>query len=300
MRRLSHLGHRIAGLFWLSKSIRLKLLKYFAPEFEEGCVFETEFFGYVYQGNTQNLIDRKVLLSGCHECDVLAFIRDFLESRHSPGCIDIGANIGHHALFMAKYSRKVLAFEPFEPVRKQLLEKIELNKVENIECFPIALGDSNEEQRFYAPPEGNLGMGSFVEEFSSINRTSDSLVVKRADDYFQNLEIEKIDFIKLDVEGYEKNVLSGMPCVLDQYRPTVLFESSLELKDSLDSMRKIEAVFPEGYTFYRFSHDGKRRHGKYKLLRLTDDMFHFRRELSVIAAPNEVNVPISTSRNLIR
>ena len=295
MKFTESLSEWIAKRRWMSRRLRVMLINLISPEFMQNHIFDVEFFGFRYQGTTNNLIDRKVLFSGCHECDVLAFIRDFLKQIDKPVCIDIGANIGHHALFMAKYAEKVIAFEPYAPVRESLQAKLKMNQITNVDVHAVALGAANETKRFFSPPEGNLGMGSFVEEFSDANQKAGMLEVRRMDDLFAELGIEQADFIKLDVEGFEKEALSGAIQTLSQLRPVVIFESSIRLENALHNMQEIKSIFPENYRYFRFTHTGKRRHGKYLLLELTQEMMANRNELTILAVPSERQVPMSTS-----
>jgi len=290
----------IAQQRWMSKQLRVLMIRAISPGFLEDHVFHTGFFGYIYQGNTRNLIDRKVLFSGCHECDVLAFLKDVLEGRKNAVYIDIGANVGHHALFASRFASQVYAFEPFQAVREKLEEKLVLNRIENVKVVPIALGDKTENKRFFAPPNANLGTGSFVEEYSEQNTADQYLEIRRIDDIYAELGIERADLIKIDVEGFEKQVLAGARKMLEKMRPAVLFENSMYLDDALHGLRDVQNIFPEGYLFYRFSHIGKRRHGRYRLLELTSEMFNNRRQLALVAVPLEQVIPLSTTRWLAR
>lgn len=283
---------------WLSKKIRLRLIKSLCPGFMQNHDFETGFFGYRYPGNTRNLIDRKVLFSGCHECDALAFIKDYLANLQQPVCLDIGANVGHHALFMSRHASRVFAFEPYAPVRRLLEEKLLLNEVTNVEISDIALGAENASMPFFSPPEGNLGIGSFVKDFSEVNVAAGELEVKRLDDLTGTLGLEKLDFIKLDVEGFEKDTLTGSREALKKFRPVVLFESSIRLENSMHSVHEIQGLFPADYRFYRFTHRGKRRHGKYLLVPLTQDLMEQKTELTILAAPVERAVPMASANRI--
>lgn len=281
----------VARQRWMSKSLRLGLIRILFPQIADGFDFVCDFFGFVYRGNTRNLIDRKVLFSGCHECDVLAFIRDYLATIDSPVCLDIGANIGHHALFMSRYAHWVIAFEPYDPVRKSMIEKLDANNITNVTVLTMALGDVNEERQFFSPPDGNLGMGSFVEEFSEANKAAETLTVRRLDDLWPEMDVGEIDFIKLDIEGFEKEALTGARQTLLDLRPTVLFESSVRLDNALHDMDEISRIFPEGYRYFRFTHTGKRRKGMYRLVPLNQDMIDSRDELTILAVPSERDVP---------
>ena len=227
MKLRNKLAVAIAQWRWMSRRLRVWLINLLSPGLADNLDFQARFFGFTYHGNTRNLIDRKVLFSGCHECDSLAFIRDLLSGYDSPVCLDVGANIGHHALFMSKYAERVYAFEPYEPVRQLMLEKLKTNNVDNVIVESVALGEHNEQKQFFSPPEMNLGTGSFVEEFSDANQQAGLLEVRRLDDLVDALGIDSLEFIKLDVEGFEKQTLLGAGGVLARFRPVVLCESSL-------------------------------------------------------------------------
>jgi FkbM family methyltransferase len=289
----------IARWRWMSKRLRTWLINLLSPGLAGNLDFETPFFGFIYRGNTRNLIDRKVLFSGCHECDVLAFIRDFLCAHEGSVCVDIGANIGHHALFMSRYARRVFAFELYKPVRELMLARLTENNVSNVLVQSVALGERNEQKSFFSPPEANLGTGSFVEEFSDANQSSGVLDVRRMDDIVDSLDTDRIDFIKLDVEGYEKQTLAGAAETLACFRPVVLFESSIRIQDSLHSLHEIRSMFPQNYEFYRFSHQGKRRHGKYLIVDLNQELMDSRDELTILAVPGEISVPMSTANRIV-
>lgn len=289
----------IARWRWMSKRLRMRLINLLSPGLAYRLDFSTPFFGFTYRGNTRNLIDRKVLFSGCHECDVLAFMRDFLSQVDSPVCLDIGANVGHHALFMSGYAARVIAFEPYDAVRQQMVEKLEENGISNVLIETVALGDRNEEKQFFAPPEENLGTGSFVEEFSAANQQASLLQVRRLDDVVEDLDIERVDFIKLDVEGFEKQVLLGSQAMLQRFRPVVLFESSIRIADSLHSTDELEAIYPDDYRFYRFTHSGKRRHGKYRVVPISQELMERKSELAILAVPDEISIPMQTSDRIV-
>ena len=69
------------------------------------------------------------------------------------------------------------------------------------------MGQKDEMLSFYAPKGANQGTGSFVEHHTKNNEEYGLLKVVNADEYISKLELKKIDLIKIDVEGFEKNVL---------------------------------------------------------------------------------------------
>ena len=288
----------IATRRWLSKHARVALINVLSKTFMKNQEFETAFFGFRYRGNTANILDRKVLFSGCHECDALAFLRDAIAMSEKRIYIDIGANIGHHTLFMSRYATKVYAFEPYALVRRQLEDKLFLNQVSNVTIVPTALGNRNEQLRYFSPPDENTGMGSFVEKFSALNTEGEMLEIRIADELFPELGIGRADIIKMDVEGFEKQVLLGAQAVLETLRPVILFECSLDIDDGFRSYADVRAVFPEDYRLYRLSHKGKRRHGVYFLPELTTDMFLNRRQLTIVATHRNTDIPLEAVGSL--
>lgn len=130
--------------------------------------------------------------------------------------LDIGANIGNHTLYFINEcnASKVYAFEPVKSTFKILQKNIRLNKLEKCVCLQnIALGNSEGKARIiYADEAG----GNMVEADNSGN-----VVIKALD----NIQIlEQIDFIKIDVEGYELNVLMGAKKILKLNHPLIMIE----------------------------------------------------------------------------
>ena len=82
--------------------------------------------------------------------------------------MDIGANVGHHSIFLSKFASQVLAFEPYPKVNMQFKQQIAHNNISNIQIFETGLSDRRETLNYYAPTGNNEGIGSFDE--SSIGK----------------------------------------------------------------------------------------------------------------------------------
>lgn len=141
--------------------------------------------------------------------------------------IDIGANNGEVSLKAAREvgsSGRVIAFEP-NPINITRFNKnVAKNGFNNITL--VELGVGNEEGKFQLnndTPE-NLGMG-WIDNSSAQN--SDSLVtinVTTLDDYLMGMELDSVNFIKIDVEGFEINVLKGAKKIIEKFKPTLFIE----------------------------------------------------------------------------
>ena len=126
-----------------------------------------DFFGSIYSGELNNFIDWSVYIYGAYSNNELQLLRDIAHAlRAEYGHItfyDVGANVGQHTLFMSKCSDEVISFEPFEPVRTKLLQKLEENKIRNVKVFPIGLGARDEDLAFFHRPVQIWERGRFAE-----------------------------------------------------------------------------------------------------------------------------------------
>jgi FkbM family methyltransferase len=144
----------------------------------------------------------------------------------SPGmtALDIGAYAGFFTLFLSKLvgpQGKVVAFEPLPANFRVLEENLELNSVQNAIVEKQAVSSSPGQLTLEVPSlESPLVAGPFAEDDE---RGSMSVPSTSLDDYvFQNGL--QVDFIKIDVEGFEDEVLIGAERTLAAFRPTMVIE----------------------------------------------------------------------------
>ena len=215
--------------------------------------YEIDFYGLKYQGNTGNHIDRYVFYLGAYEKGILSVIADLLKASPGSVFIDIGANTGHHTLFSSKYATKVFAFEPYAKVRDKLKERISKNNLKNIEVVPFALGKKNEELTFYEPSDANTGTGSLLADFKDTNKDLGLKInVRNGLELFQELGITSADLIKIDVEGFEAAVLSGILDFLNNSRPSIIMEYSRDTEKLFKEYPEVEKFLKENYTMKKF------------------------------------------------
>ncbi len=163
-------------------------------------------------------------------------------------CLDIGANLGYYTRTLSRLVGPrgvVWAVEPMAPVRKVLSRNV--RRCANVEIFPYALGEKSRTvvmANDSARVAGYLGTGqNFVKEQSIRCEVEFAAEMRRGSELFG--EVERLDFLKCDIEGYEWNVMQEMRPVLEKYRPTVLIETGGENRP------RIIALFEElGYCGY--------------------------------------------------
>jgi len=235
---------------WLRFGIRDRVIRaYCNPDRAVQREFLCDFFGLRYKGTVANFIDWTVYFFGAYEKQYLLFLERLLRGRTDAVFVDVGANVGQHALFMSRSCSQVLAFEPNPSVRATLDERIILNRLTNVTTHGVGLGAEDRDLPFYFPTGSNQGTGSFVLDYSANNDSAGAtcLPVVNGDRYIASLGLERIDLIKIDVEGYEKNVLTGLRETLERFRPAVATEFSDATRRSFSGRREFEDLFPRGY-----------------------------------------------------
>ena len=154
----------------------------------------------------------------------------FVERLLRPGMtvVDVGAHHGLYTLLASKrVGRKgrVIAFEPSPREFRRLKKHLRWNRCSNVQLMPCAVGDEQGETDFHLVEGSQDWCNSLrppaVDEPTSRVRVS----VRRLDDALEELDVSKVDFIKLDVEGAELSVLYGvMRVLLRGSRPAILAE----------------------------------------------------------------------------
>jgi FkbM family methyltransferase len=149
-----------------------------------------------------------------------------IASTLKPGMVfvDIGANLGYFTTLAASVvgpTGSVIAFEP-EPGNFQRLQaNIAENAFKNVEPRQCALSDSPGNLTLYCDPI-NWGNPSLVKANVPPGTSSVEVPVSTLD--AQLAEQERVDFIKMDVQGFEARVLDGARAMLARHRPTILTE----------------------------------------------------------------------------
>lgn len=240
----------IARQHWIRVGLRDRILRHFVdPARVTPQPFDVPFYGYRYSGNLAQYIDWFTFFYGAYEQQELALMRDILAARASPVCLDVGANVGHHTLFLARWAATCHAFEPYDMVRRQLESKLQQNRVENVVVHAVGLGSTNELCQFNVPRDRNVGTGSFVSPSDGIASGAQTQMfeVVNGDSYLSRLAIKRVDFIKIDVEGFERQTLSGLRETIWRNHPYIFMEFSHATRRSFSDRDEFTAMFPEGY-----------------------------------------------------
>lgn len=151
--------------------------------------------------------------------------------KHDTNMIDIGCNYGCHTLGVGneiknKNSKgKIYSFDPQPRIFKLFKENVSMNDLDDVvvahEC---GLGDRNEEKIFSLPRNydmnDNPGALSLLERKSTVSYEDVPVQIKRLDDF----NISNVSLIKLDVEGFELEVLEGAKQTIIANKPVIFIE----------------------------------------------------------------------------
>ena len=232
---------RTIGHFrWIHPELRERLLWRFShPHHQPNREFCADFYGLKYHGNLNSYIDWCVWYFGAYEEYTLLLLRDLSQLLEPVACtfFDVGANVGNHSLFMSQHASQVHSFEVYERVRQRLIEKITDNQIGNIQVHGFALGAADQAGTFYAPEDSNLGNGSLLSQAHD-SSTAMACEIRRGDE----LALGKCGILKIDVEGYEGQVLAGFGKTLHRDRPFLVMELSGETKRQIGSEAELRRL----------------------------------------------------------
>jgi len=241
------LGHaplpKMQGLLW-----KLGILASPSPQH-----FEVQFAGLKYRGRLDQLIDRHIYYLGAYspvELDFLRRIGEILRKhRGTLTFVDIGANVGLHSLFMARRADWIAAFEPNEQAADQFEANLRRNGLSTVTVHRHALGAEEGFGELGSGFDGNSGSRSLT--WSLDASKNERVRVRHADRALAELAMARVDLIKIDVEGYEKNVLEGLAATLRRDRPAIMFELvGTDTKGGFRSAAELQgALYPDHCLF---------------------------------------------------
>lgn len=199
------------------------------------------------RGHGQWLLDH----GNANTVEAAATIRSI--KRPDPVIFDIGANIGTYTTLLSKAfpTGKLYSFEPQRLVFQMLCGNLAINNYENCYAYNLALADYNGIIQVFEPdyscPE-DFGLFSLVnDKIRSKSGVSYKLEIKTLDQFVSDFAIEQLDFIKIDAEGMDLQILKGARNTLARFSPSLLVEFDNTENNILDNL--VDFLGKENYTF---------------------------------------------------
>lgn len=184
------------------------------------------------------------------EYEDVYFLKKFI--RKGDWCIDIGAHLGYFTIELSRLvgsEGKIFAVEPLSKFNQVLGRLLAARRRGNVTLFRVALGGEGEYVEMGIPEVNRnkkFAHARVMESSPELQYVESERVPNhRGDDLFRDLE--RLDYIKCDVEGLEFKVLSSMIETIKKFEPVILGE----FFDRDERIRLLELLKPMGYQLFR-------------------------------------------------
>jgi FkbM family methyltransferase len=144
--------------------------------------------------------------------------------------VDIGAHAGQFTKLFARMAPKghVYAFEPSAYARSILGPAVRFNRLRNVTIVPLGLSDAPAKSVLHTPLKRRASLGFGIAHLGATaagQRAMDQTVcLMTLDDFVEERRVERLDFVKADIEGWELRALEGGSATLRRFRPALLLE----------------------------------------------------------------------------
>lgn len=214
-----------------------------------------EINGIRYELDLSEMIDSALYFCGCYEPETSRALSRYL--RPDMTVIEVGANIGAHTFEIAQQldprQGKLYSFEPTVYAFEKLQRNFQLNDFRHVVLEKVALSDTNEQRDIHraTSPETMPFKASWNRSKRDPKTNSiDRITFRRLDDYIAEQGIQRLDLLKVDVDGYEMCVLRGGLETLRRFHPLLIIEVGTTLErvgDRPDAL--IDTLTELGYEF---------------------------------------------------
>lgn len=203
-------------------------------------------------------LERRLYEARTYEAGTLALFDQVL--RRGDVMVDVGANLGLMTLHAARLVGSpgcVVALEPHPAYHARLVSHLALNGCDNVRALQVAAGAVRSSASIYDFPEVNIGRSSLVIPESGAPAAA-TVAVDTLDAILAGAGVGRVRLLKVDVEGYEAQVLAGASGLLAQ-RPIVCMEVSRTVTGGGDPLAAHDMIMETGaYSAWNFR-DGKGR-----------------------------------------
>ena len=178
--------------------------------------------GIEYVLDLSDWIQLNLYVLGRYEADDLRLMAQYLKT--DSVFLDVGANIGLFSLNASNIIKtgEILAFEPMSKNFDKLTEHIKRNNIKSIKAFKKAVSDRHSLLTIYTDAnDKNNGMASVYGDTEAGHERVEAVCL---DDFLMAQGISRLDFIKIDIEGYELPALHGLKNTIMRHHPIILIE----------------------------------------------------------------------------
>ena len=259
---------------WIPRG-RMLLAKTFCDhnKINDDIQFTEDFFDLRYSGRLNNWIDWHIYFFGAYAPGELALLGALAKSLRAGNTApiiyyDIGCNVGNHAIYMSRYADEVLCFDPSPTAISAAKANIHLNNLQNVMTFEVALGSVKKNAPLFLPEAHNLGTATLLQRRTSgLAPPIGHVDIEVGDEFVRHHELPLPDLVKLDVEGFESEVIRGLGNTLSMARPVIFCELTGIDLSGFGSEAGLRAALPNYYRLFSF--DARHDSARYRLSKFT-------------------------------
>jgi len=236
------------------------LKKIFHKQFNKPNWKTFSFRGVTFKVDISKQMGNSIYWRGAHDWAPIFALEKLIKKGDT--ILDIGANQGEYAIWAARLtgnSGQVHAYEPLTSMYGQLNDNISLNPALRITPHQMGLSDKPGRLKLYSNDNHNEGVNTLFPDPTHESKVLEEIELNTLDLEVERLALNKIDLIKIDVEGAELMVLNGGKSTIAKHRPILFLEFNEKAfqtagYSSADILTFLEAF---GYRFYKIGLRGK-------------------------------------------
>ena len=168
-----------------------------------------------------------------HQFDI---INNYVKSHFI--CMEVGSNIGTCSIKLSRCCNTLYCFEPLKESFNLLVENLHMNQCDNVITENCGLSNENKKGYLNFISTGNPGGSGIICESGKPN----SDIMELGEEYpirlitIDSLKLDKLDYLKIDTEGYEQNIIEGGYITIERCKPIIV----MEIYEDLINFRKME------------------------------------------------------------
>jgi FkbM family methyltransferase len=149
--------------------------------------------------------------------------------------VDVGAHVGLWSMQLAQRFDNVIAFEPVAAFRECFVKNAWMR---GVKCFPYALGAERDDVWMVYDPSDSGGTHVALGEKAAERRNEHPIEMRTLDEF----ELKNVDLIKIDCEGYERQVIEGARETVDRCKPCIIVEQKQHIMSKNFGIKGTPAV----------------------------------------------------------
>lgn len=198
-------------------------------------------------------IDRTIFFHEYTEKELSDFLSRYLKKEST--FFDIGANSGYFSILASNIIIKgtIHAFEPVPKTYDIFLKTVKLNRIKNIFINNVCVGSKDKIIDFYIASNSDVSSMQKTSFHSKSKKVKCKMITLKK--YCEEKKINKIDLMKIDVEGNELDILSAAKDILIKYKPALIVEFSNQTAEAFGyhPNKTYDFLAKLGYNIFSYS-----------------------------------------------